>query len=68
MEPKLEDISDYNSLQGDKKRTVWMVVITGILIGVGYLIAYKTFNDSGDALKVQDPIGVVPLSKNIPLK
>jgi hypothetical protein len=67
MEPTLEDISDYDTLKGDKKKTVWTVIIVGILLGIGYLIAYNTFTDSGDALHVQDPIKTVPLSKNIAL-
>jgi len=65
MEPTLESISDYDTLKGEKKKVVWGVIVVGIIIGIGYLIAYKTFNDSGDALKVQDPIKVVPLSKHI---
>jgi hypothetical protein len=68
MEPTLESISDYNQLKGEKRKVVWSVVIIGILIGIGYLIAYKVFNDSGDAIKINDTIKVVPLSKNIPLK
>jgi hypothetical protein len=65
MEPTLEDISDYDTLKGDKKKVVWTVIAVGILLGFGYYIAAKTFTDSGDALPVQDPIKVVPLSKNI---
>ncbi len=65
MEPKLEDISDYNTLKGEKKRVVWSVIIVGILIGIGYLIAYKVFNNSDDAIKTNDTIKIVPLSKNI---
>jgi len=68
MEPTLEDISDYDTLKGDKKRVVWSVVIVGILIGIGYLIAYKVFNDSGDAIGTNDTIKIVPLSKNIPVR
>jgi len=68
MEPTLEDISDYDTLKGDKKRVVWSVVIVGILIGIGYLIAYKVFNDSGDTIGTNDTIKIVPLSKNIPVR
>jgi predicted negative regulator of RcsB-dependent stress response len=68
MEPNLEDISDYNTLKGEKKRVVWSVIIVGILLGIGYLIAYKVFNDSGDAIKTNDTIKVVPLSKNLPIR
>jgi hypothetical protein len=68
MEPTLEDISDYDTLKGDKKKIVWSVIIIGILLGIGYLIAYKVFNDSGDAITTNDTIKVVPLSKNIPVR
>jgi hypothetical protein len=68
MEPTLEDISDYDTLKGDKKKIVWSVIIIGILLGIGYLVAYKVFNDSGDYIKTNDTIKVVPLSKNIPVR
>jgi len=65
MEPTLEDISDYDTLKGDKKRVVWSVVVVGILLGIGYLIASNVFDDKGDAIHLQDPIKVVPLSKHM---
>lgn len=68
MEPSNETIGDYDTLKGEKKKIVWIVIITGILIGVGYAIAYNIFNDSGDVIKTNDPISIVPLSKNIPIK
>jgi flagellar basal body-associated protein FliL len=68
MEPSNETIGDYDTLEGEKKKIVWIVIIVGILLGVGYLIAYNIFNDSGDLIKTNDPINIVPLSKNIPIK
>jgi len=67
-EPRLEDISDYNTLKGEKKRIVWGVIIAGLLIGVVYLIAYNVFDDKADAIPIKDKITVVPLSKSIPIR
>ncbi|ADN09473.1 hypothetical protein [Sulfurimonas autotrophica] len=67
-EPKLEDIGDYNTLKGEKKRIVWAVIIAGLLLGVIYMIANKVYNDKGDAIPVKDEITVVPLSKSIPVR
>lgn len=68
QEPRLEDISDYNTLKGEKKRIVWAVIIAGLLIGTVYMIAYKIYNGEDDMLHVKDEITVVPLSKNIPIR
>jgi len=68
MEPRLEDIGDYDTLKGEKKKIVWSVIIVGILIGVAFAIAYKVFNDKGDAIPIKDTIGVVPMSKSIPVR
>ena len=38
MEPKLEDIGDYDTLKGEKKKIVWTVIIVGIIIGIGFEI------------------------------
>lgn len=67
-EPRLEDIGDYNTLKGEKKRIVWTVIITGILIGVIYLIAYNVFDDKEEIIPIKDKITVVPLSQSIPVR
>lgn len=67
-EPRLEDIGDYNTLKGEKKRIVWTVIITGILIGVIYLIAYNVFDDKEEIIPIKDKITVVPLSQSIPIR
>ena len=67
-EPRLEDIGDYNTLKGEKKKIVWAVIIAGLLIGVIYMIAYKKYGNPADAIHVKDEITVVPLSKSIPVK
>ena len=68
MEPTLESISDYDTLKGDKKKTVWMVVIIGLLIGVGYTIAYKVFTPK-DAIPVKEAFVTQPFgSHEMPVK
>jgi len=49
-EPRLEDIGDYNTLKGVKKKIVWAVIIAGLLIGTIYMIAYKVYNTPEGAL------------------
>ena len=67
-EPRLEDIGDYDSLKGDKKRIVWTVIIVGLLLGVAYVVAYKVFDNKADNIPTKDKITVVPLSKSIPVR
>ena len=64
-EPELRDFDDYDTLSGEKKKVVWIVIVVGILIGVGYYTAAKIFNDKGDVIPTKDPIEKVPLSKHI---
>jgi len=67
-EPRLEDIGDYDSLKGDKKRIVWTVIIVGLLLGVAYVVAYKVFDNKADNIPTKDKITVVHLSKSIPVR
>jgi len=67
-EPRLEDIGDYNTLKGEKKRIVWAVIIAGLLIGTIYMIAYKVYNTPAGALPIKDKITIIPLSKSIPIR
>ena len=61
-EPRLEDIGDYNTLKGEKRRIVWAVVIAGLIIGSIYLGARAYFVPD-DVIQVNDPIIKVPLGK-----
>ena len=47
-EPSLETIEDYNGNESNEKRlTVWIVVLSGLLIGVGYgiIMSNSTVSD-----------------------
>ena len=59
-EPRLEDISDYNALKGEKKKVVWAVVLAGLLMGVIYAFVYNS-NDADDRIQVKDSIKIVPV-------
>ncbi len=63
-EPRLQDIGDYNTLKGEKRRIVWAVVIAGLVIGSIYLAARAYFVPD-DMIQVQDPITKVPSAKSL---
>jgi len=59
-EPSLEDMSDYNDLNGEKKKTVSIVIVTGILIGILYVTIDYFYGQVDDNLNVTDSIKTVP--------
>ena len=61
-EPTLETIGDYDTLQGDKKRVVWSVIIIGLIIGAVYVGISSEYNEVDDKIKIEDSI------KNMPIK
>ena len=67
-EPRLEDIGDYNTLKGEKKKVVWAVILAGLLMGVIYSIANSVYDNKDDAINIKDSITVVPQSKSIPIR
>lgn len=60
-EPRLEDMEDYTTLKGEKKRVVWAVILFGILLCIGYVISYAIFDNSGDNIKVGKSIENIPI-------
>jgi|GEM_PF-468601 hypothetical protein len=58
-EPRLQDIGDYNTLKGEKKRIVWAVIIAGLIIGSIYLVA-RTYFVPSDIIMTDDTITEVP--------
>ncbi|MGD9718936.1 MAG: hypothetical protein AB7U24_06820 [Sulfurimonadaceae bacterium] len=60
-EPTLQDIEDYDTLKGEKKKVVWTVIIAGLLLGVIYVVAYNYFDNAEENIKVQERVKSVPL-------
>jgi len=60
-EPTLENIEDYNTLKGEKKRIVWAVIIAGIIIGTIYVVASNIYATPSDSIKTQETIKSVPV-------
>lgn len=59
-EPRLQDIEDYHTLKGDKKKVVWTVIIVGILMAVAYGFVYSYFDDP-EAIQIEQSIKTIPL-------
>jgi len=60
-EPRLEDIGDYDSLKGEKKKVVWTVIFTGLLIGVIYIVAYGIYDNKEDTIVKQESYEKIPM-------
>ena len=60
-EPTLESIEDYNTLKGSKKRVVWTVILSGLIIGALFVAAKMYYGDPHDSLPVEESMGKVPL-------
>lgn len=60
-EPTLEDISDYDTLSGQKKKIVWITILVGLIIGGIYVVSYTYFGNVSDSLPVEKKIGTVPV-------
>ena len=61
-EPRLEDIEDYNTLKGQKRRVVLAIVLASLIIGTIYVVASSVYGSADDSIKTQNNI------KNIPMK
>jgi hypothetical protein len=60
-EPTLENIEDYDTLKGEKKKVVWAVVLAGLTIGVIYSIAYSYYDNTDENMAQQKSYQVVPM-------
>ncbi|MFA6190908.1 MAG: hypothetical protein WC665_01015 [Sulfurimonas sp.] len=60
-EPRLEEISDYNTLKGGKRKVVLAVILVGLLMGVIYVFVADKFDNKSDTIKIEDPIKAVPM-------
>lgn len=60
-EPTLSSIEDYNTLKGSKKRVVWAVIISGLIIGIIFATAKYMYGSVDDSLPIHDAIAKVPV-------
>lgn len=60
-EPTLESIEDYNTLKGSKKRVVWTVIISIIVVGIAFTVAKNYYGKVNDSILVEEAIGKVPV-------
>jgi hypothetical protein len=60
-EPTLSSIEDYDTLKGSKKRVVWAVIISGLLIGSIFVAAKFFYGGTNDSIPVSESIGKVPV-------
>jgi uncharacterized membrane-anchored protein YhcB (DUF1043 family) len=57
QEPTLESIEDYAGKESlEKRMTVWIVILSGLLIGAVYGIIKMKYDSVNDALPVQTNI------------
>lgn len=60
-EPTLERIGDYHTLTGEKRRTVWAVIVAGLLIGAIFAGAKTFYSTVDDELQTSEQIGRIPV-------
>ncbi|MDD2789449.1 MAG: hypothetical protein PHU40_02160 [Sulfurimonas sp.] len=60
-EPRLEDIEDYNTLKGEKKKIVYAVILAGLIMGVIYTIAVKIYDNKEDSISVEKSLNKIPM-------
>lgn len=60
-EPTLQSIDDYNTLKGEKKKIVWLVILACLVVGAGLMIAKNYDKGESDAIPVEESIGKIPV-------
>ena len=60
-EPRLEDIGDYDTLKGEKKKVVYVVILAVLIIGVVYSLASSYYDNSDKNLAQEKSYKVVPM-------
>jgi len=63
-EPTLSQISDYDTLKGQKRRVVRAVILSGLIIGAIYAIVANSYmGEAHDRIDVNDGITAVPFNR-----
>jgi hypothetical protein len=60
-EPRLEDIGDYNTLKGEKKKIVWAVIISGLIVGAAYTIISHFYGGMSYSMQPNDSVYSTPV-------
>jgi len=68
-EPRLEDIGDYNTLKGEKRKVVLAVILASFIIGTIYVLVSSNYSNVNDKIQTGDVIKVSPMGTvSIPVK
>jgi len=60
-EPSLDKIDDYKTLSGEKRKVVFAVILSGLVMGIIYTIAYNMYDKPEDAIEVEKPLKYIPM-------
>jgi len=60
-EPRLEDIGDYNTLKGEKKKVIYAVILACLTIGVIYTVAVNMYGNSDEPMSQEKAYKAVPM-------
>ncbi|MBD3799012.1 hypothetical protein [Sulfuricurvum sp.] len=60
-EPTLNSIDDYDTLKGSKKKVVWAVIVSGLIIGSIFVAAKMFYGSTEDTIVVNESIGKIPV-------
>lgn len=61
-EPRLEDIEDYTTLKGEKKKVVIAVIFAGLIMGLVYTIASSVYDNRENTIEIKESIDKLPNS------
>lgn len=60
-EPRLEDMDDYDTLKGEKKKVVIGVVVVGLVIGAIYMFIESKYDNKDEMIEVEKTLKNVPM-------
>ncbi|MCD6173249.1 MAG: hypothetical protein J7J96_05565 [Sulfurimonas sp.] len=60
-EPRLEDMDDYDTLKGEKKKVVIGVIIVGLILGAIYTFVFNTYDNKDEMIEVEKTLKNVPM-------
>jgi len=60
-EPSLEDISDYNNLDTEKRRVIFAIIFSCLIMGVIYAFASNVYDNKEDTIEVEKTLKIIPM-------